>query len=78
MSVDLKLHTRHINDVLVLYVSGRILGKDSNKFREKLYKEFFGLGEQSTKSSSMFHVSADDVTNMQKMAAAAKQLKQNF
>ena len=45
---------------------------------KKLYKEFFGITEAETKSSSMFHVSADDVTNMQKMAAAAKQLKQNL
>lgn len=45
---------------------------------KKLYKEFFGIQEAETKSSSMFHVSAEDVTNMQKMAAAAKQLKQNL
>jgi hypothetical protein len=42
---------------------------------KKLYREFFGLQEQSEKSQSMFHVSDDDVTNMQKMANAAKQLK---
>ena len=42
---------------------------------KKLYREFFGLREQSEKSQSMFHVSDDDVTNMQKMANAAKQLK---
>jgi len=42
---------------------------------KKLYRDFFGLTEQSEKSQSMFHVSKDDVANMQKMAAAAKQLK---
>jgi hypothetical protein len=45
-----------------------------NKLK-KLYRDFFGLTEQSEKSKSMFHVSDDDVTNMQKMANAAKQLK---
>ena len=48
-----------------------------NKLK-KLYRDFFGLKEASEKSASMFHVSDDDVTNMQKMANAAKQLKQTL
>jgi len=48
-----------------------------NKIK-KLYRDFFGLREQNEKSQSMFHVSDTDVSNMQKMAAAAKQLKQSL
>ena len=36
--MSLHIHTRHIDDVLILYISGRILGKDSNKFRDALHK----------------------------------------
>lgn len=45
-----------------------------NKLK-KLYRDFFGLTEQGGKSASMFHVSDEDVANMQKMANAAKELK---
>jgi hypothetical protein len=45
-----------------------------NTFR-KLYKQFFGLTEQTKTNGSMFHVDDKDVANMTKMAAAAKQVK---
>ena len=45
-----------------------------NKLK-KLYKEFFGLTEQSTAKPSMFSVSDKDVENMKKMATAAQQVK---
>lgn len=44
-----------------------------NKLK-KLYKEFFGITEQTTKAS-MFSVSDKDVENMKKMASAAQQVK---
>ena len=44
-----------------------------NKLK-KLYKEFFGITEQTTKPS-MFSVSDKDVENMKKMASAAQLVK---
>jgi len=46
------------------------------KTLKKLYKEFFGLKEQTSKDGSMFHVDDKDVENMKKMAQAAQQVKQ--
>jgi hypothetical protein len=45
-----------------------------NKLK-KLYKEFFGLTEQTATKSSMFAVSDKDVENMKKMAQAATAVK---
>ena len=45
-----------------------------NTFK-KLYKQFFGLNEQSGKDGSMFHVDDKDVENMKKMPPAAQQVK---
>lgn len=45
-----------------------------NKLK-KLYRDFFGLKEQTTKQHSMFSVTDKDVQNMQKMATAAQQVK---
>jgi len=45
------------------------------KTLKKLYKDFFGLKEQTSKDGSMFHVDDKDVENMKKMAQAAQQVK---
>jgi hypothetical protein len=42
---------------------------------KKLYRDYFGLTEQTTKQHSMFSVTDKDVQNMQKMANAAQQVK---
>ena len=46
-----------------------------NKFK-KLYRDFFGLTEQTKATHSMFSVTDKDVQNMEKMAQAAGKLKQ--
>lgn len=45
-----------------------------NKLK-KLYRDFFGLTEQTAKPHSMFSVTDKDVQNMEKMAQAAAKLK---
>lgn len=42
---------------------------------KKLYRDFFGLTEQTAKQHSMFSVTDKDVQNMQKMATVAQQVK---
>jgi hypothetical protein len=45
-----------------------------NKLK-KLYRDFFGLSEQTTKPRSLFSVTDTDVQNLEKMAQAATKLK---
>lgn len=45
-----------------------------NKLKQ-LYRDFFGITEQTATKSSMFTVSDKDVENMKKMAQAATQVK---
>jgi hypothetical protein len=46
-----------------------------NKLK-KLYRDFFGLAEQTKPGGSMFSVTDKDVQNLEKMAQAAGKLKQ--